>query len=130
MPSIILYVVGSLLMKIILLFGFFLTPFTALEISDAIKAGTIRRPNYGLTFHYEKMIYTYSEHYTHHLIFDLPDKQHERVQQYRDFAARWHNISKTPPEGDPFMQAFLKATHFQAYHVQQLLIICINYCQS
>jgi hypothetical protein len=121
MPSIILYVVGSLLMKIILLFGFFLTPFTALEISDAIKAGTIRRPNYGLTFHYEKMIYTYSEHYTHHLIFDLPDKQHERVQQYRDFAARWPNISKTPPEGDPFMQAFLKATHFQAYHVQQLI---------
>jgi hypothetical protein len=94
---------------------------TALEISDAIRAGTIRRPNYGLTFHYENLIYTYSEHYVHHLIFDLPDKQHESAQQFREFAARWHNISKSPPEGDPFMQAFLKAAHFQAYHVQQLV---------
>jgi hypothetical protein len=94
---------------------------TALEISDATRAGTIRRPNYGLTFHYENLIYTYSEHYVHHLIFDLPDKEHETARQFRDFAARWRNISKSPPEGDPFMQAFLKAAHFQAHHVQELI---------
>jgi hypothetical protein len=83
-----------------------------LEISDTIRAGVIRRPNYGLTFHYEKMIYASSEHYAHHLIFDLPDKQHEDAQRFREFAARWHNISKAPSDGSPFMQALLKAVHF------------------
>jgi hypothetical protein len=54
------------------------------------------------------------------MMFDLPDKQHESAQHFRAFAARWHNISKEPPQGDHFIQAFFTTAYVQAHHIQQL----------
>jgi hypothetical protein len=52
-----------------------ITTSDSLSVHDAVKEKIIKRQNFGVIFRYIKPIFTYTDHYVHHLILDLPPRQ-------------------------------------------------------
>ena len=91
----------------------------AIDVLDAVRSRIVRRPHFGVSFQFQQHIYTYSEEYSHHLVFSLPQnitEMNKKLAQYTVF----HNFTKAYNQTYTYYDGFVRALNLQMSHIKQI----------
>jgi hypothetical protein len=92
----------------------------AIDVLDAVRSRIVRRPHFGVSFHFQQYIYTYSEEYSHHLVFPLPQNLTELNNELEPYTV-FQNFTKKHEQTFTYYEAFVRALNLQLSHVKQIL---------
>jgi hypothetical protein len=121
-----LSVVGKTIYKFVLLLLAWafcsILPIQATDLpTETLKGRVIQRSNFGALFHAQHPVTVFSEHYFHHLVFQLPHKSiRSQLKAMREFTEDMGNTSQNI-SSNPLYQIISQLVNIQTNHIASLL---------